>query len=72
MVAGFDTVRWFIFVLISVPSKLKKLALFWTRANKNFENQRMQIWPQFFPQEKISQNKISLFLQKCVLHIFTI
>jgi len=32
----------------------------------------LQIWTQFPPQEKISQNKISLFFQKCGGHIFTI
>ena len=45
---------------------------FWTPADKNFENRLFQIWTQFLPQEKLSQNKISLFFRKCALHIFTI
>jgi len=57
------------------PRSLKKRHFrhfFWTPADRIFENWHLQIWMQFLPLEKISQNKISLFFQKCAGDIFTI
>jgi len=54
----------------SVPSKAKKTGIFGTFFGR--KNRHLQIWTQFLPQEKILQNKISLFFRKCPLHIFTI
>ena len=62
-------------VVTSVPSKPKKMALsavFWTPADKNFEYRHLRFWTQFPSLEKISQNTISLFFQRCTGHIFTI
>jgi len=57
----------------SVPSKPKQTGTFFGRQpTKIFENRHLQIWTQFLLLEKISQNKISLFFQKCAGHIFTI
>ena len=46
--------------------------LFWTPANKNFENRYLHFWTQFPSLEEISQHIIWIFFQRCTGHIFTI
>jgi len=54
------------------PLSRKKRHLFWTPANKNFENRHLQIWTQFPSQKKFSQSTISLLFQRCAEHILMI